>query len=155
MGAHWYGLVLGVLATWRVTHLLQAEDGPADAIVRLRRALGEGLLGSLLDCFHCLSLWIAAPFAAILAPTWSERAMLWLALSGGACLLERARPSAPAAAYVEDEEVTDDLLRQEASAVAPGAQPTGSRAPSGAEGGSAPPSAPPDPGPAEPPGGGG
>jgi hypothetical protein len=28
--------VLAVLATWRVTHLLASEDGPADIIVRYR-----------------------------------------------------------------------------------------------------------------------
>jgi hypothetical protein len=44
----------------------------------------------MLDCFYCLSLWIAVPFAWILAATWRERALVWLALSGGACLLERA-----------------------------------------------------------------
>ena len=77
------GVIVAVLATWRVTHLLQAEDGPADLIVQLRRAAGDGFLGSLLDCFHCLSLWVAAPFAVATGSTWLERGMLWLALSGG------------------------------------------------------------------------
>jgi Protein of unknown function (DUF1360) len=102
MTASLYGLVLGVLATWRVTHLLQAEDGPADLVVRLRRAAGEGFLGSLLDCFYCLSLWIAAPFALFLGATWAERAMLWLAFSGGASLLERRGAGIPAAIHFEE-----------------------------------------------------
>ena len=110
------GLVLALLATWRVTHLLQAEDGPAKIFVRLRRAVGDGVWGSLLDCFYCLSLWIAAPFAIVTGSSWSERGMLWLALSGGACLLERWKPSTPAALYAEDpEEIPHALLRQPSS----------------------------------------
>ena len=56
----WLRLALALLATWRVTHLLAKEDGPADLIVRFRARLGDGLAGSLMDCFNCLSLWIAA-----------------------------------------------------------------------------------------------
>jgi|HubBroStandDraft_6_1064221.scaffolds.fasta_scaffold664302_2 hypothetical protein len=148
MTASLYGLVLGVLATWRVTHLLQAEDGPADLVVRLRRAVGEGFLGSLLDCFYCLSLWIAAPFALFLGATWPERAMLWLAFSGGASLLERRGPGIPAAIHFEDKEETDVLLRQQASAVVPSGE-SGSTAPTApAAPGSARPAEPsePDPG---------
>jgi hypothetical protein len=44
-----------------VTQLLAEEDGPFDAVVRVRRALGDGQLGELMDCSHCLSMWVAAP----------------------------------------------------------------------------------------------
>jgi hypothetical protein len=81
--------VLAVLATWRVTHLLANEDGPADIIVRLRRRLGDGLLGSMTDCFNCLSLWIAVPVAFFLSSSLLTWVISWLAVSGGACLLER------------------------------------------------------------------
>ncbi len=81
---------------WRVAHLLSQEDGPFDAIIRIRKALGNGFFGSLLDCFYCLSLWAAAPFAVYLSRTWAEGILVWLALSGGACLLfkatEKSRP---------------------------------------------------------------
>jgi hypothetical protein len=88
-----YALVLGVLGVWRITHLLQAEDGPWDLVVRLRALAGAGMLGRLMDCFYCLSLWIALPFALLLgrfgaAPI--EQLLLWPALSAGAILLERA-----------------------------------------------------------------
>ena len=63
----WMLFVLAVLATWRVTHLLASEDGPADIIVRLRRRLGDGLAGSLMDCFDDVSSWIAAPAAFLVA----------------------------------------------------------------------------------------
>lgn len=85
-----FRFVLGVLVVWRLTHLLYAEDGPWDVIVRVRRAAGEGFWGRLLDCFYCLSLWTAAPLALWLGRGWEERLLLWPALSAGACLLERA-----------------------------------------------------------------
>ena len=83
-----YWLVLAGLSTWRLTHLLSAEDGPWDIAVRLRRAVGNGFWGKLLDCFQCLSLWFAAPLAYFIGATWAERLLLWPALSGLACLLE-------------------------------------------------------------------
>ena len=85
-----YRFVLGVLAVWRITHLLEAEDGPWDIVVRLRRAAGDGFWGKLLDCFYCLSLWVAAPLAVLLGRTWWERLLLWPSLSAGASLLEQA-----------------------------------------------------------------
>jgi hypothetical protein len=53
-------LVFGALATWRVTHLLAKEDGPANLVIRLRARLGDGFAGKLMDCFNCLSIWVAA-----------------------------------------------------------------------------------------------
>ena len=44
-----YDLILGILGVWRITHLLQAEDGPWDLVVQLRRALGNRFWGRLLD----------------------------------------------------------------------------------------------------------
>ncbi len=82
-------VLIATLAVWRITHLFTGEDGPGDIFVRLRRLAGTSLLGQLLDCFYCLSVWIAAPIAWLLAGTWLERALLWLGLSGGAILLER------------------------------------------------------------------
>lgn len=93
MDASVFTFLLAALAVWRVCHLLAREDGPADAIVRIRRALGDGLWGRVLDCFHCLSLWVAAPFALLFRPSLAEFFMLWLALSGAACLLERIAPA--------------------------------------------------------------
>jgi hypothetical protein len=100
-------LLIAVLACWRVTHLLNAEDGPGEILVRLRRAAGQRFLGQLLDCFYCLSLWIAAPLAALAGRGWKEGVLLWLSISAGAILLERAtdaRSTAPA--YFEEPEET-------------------------------------------------
>ena len=86
-------LLVGVLAVWRVTHLLQAEDGPWNVSVRLRRAAGKGFWGRLLDCFSCLSLWVAAAVALLLAGGTTQAILLWLALSGGAIVLNRLLPA--------------------------------------------------------------
>jgi len=85
----WARFVLAVLATWRVTHLLANEDGPADVIVRFRNLLGRSLAGQLMDCFNCLSLWVAAPLALFVTRRPVEWLVSWLAISGAACLLER------------------------------------------------------------------
>jgi hypothetical protein len=85
---------LASLATWRVTHLLAEEDGPGDAVVRLRARLGAGQLGQLMDCFYCLSVWVAAPFSLTVARRRRDAPLIWLALSGAACLLERATSDA-------------------------------------------------------------
>ncbi len=85
----WLRLVLAILATWRVTHLLAAEDGPFDVIARVRAWLGHSFMGKLMDCFYCLSLWVAAPAALAVTRSQREWPLVWLALSGAACLLER------------------------------------------------------------------
>ena len=78
-----------ILATWRLTHLLAKEDGPFEVVFRMRKSLGDSLFGKLMDCFYCLSLWISVPFALYGGHAWVDRLLLWLALSGAACLLER------------------------------------------------------------------
>src|SRR5262245_296964 len=86
---------LAALATWRVTHLLAEEDGPAHLVFRLRRWLGDSPVGSLMDCFNCLSFWVAIPATFLL----TTRPLLWavslLGLSGAACLLEQLGGSHP------------------------------------------------------------
>jgi hypothetical protein len=100
-------LTLCALATWRLTHLLAEEDGPADVVLAVRRAAGSSTLGRAMDCFYCTSVWVALPIAIGLAgeqlaaaagpgrarsrpAAWGWRAVAWLALSGAACLLEQA-----------------------------------------------------------------
>lgn len=85
----WIRFVLAVLATWRISHLLANEDGPGDLIVRFRARLGSGPFGKLMDCFYCLSLWIAVPLAFFVSRRPLDLLLTWLALSGAACLLER------------------------------------------------------------------
>jgi hypothetical protein len=103
-----YWLVLGILSVWRITHLLTAEDGPWESVVRFRRFLGHGFWGKLLDCFLCLSLWVAAPVAWMIGEGLGERLLLWPALSAGAILLERRTARPGAAQYWEDPPHSDE-----------------------------------------------
>jgi hypothetical protein len=117
MIASFYWLVLGVLCVWRVTHLFNAEDGPWRLFVRFRQFAGNGFWGELLDCFYCLSLWVAAPVACILGNSVKERLFLWPSLSAAAILLERisrrGEPEQPQAVYFEDDKENNDVLREE------------------------------------------
>jgi hypothetical protein len=82
--------VLCSLAIWRLTHLIVAEDGPWDIIVRLRAWLGESVVGRAMDCFYCSSVWLAIPFAFIITNDILWWFVCWMALSGAASLLEQS-----------------------------------------------------------------
>lgn len=102
-----YFPILAVLGTWRITHLLSQEAGPADVLRRARQFAGSGFLGQLFGCFYCMSVWVAGPFAFFIGHGWKESALLWPALSGGAILLERLsaeRAQAMRGFYVEEQE---------------------------------------------------
>ena len=118
----WTRFVIAALAAWRITHLLAAEDGPADAIVRVRARLGDGIVGRLLDCFYCLSVWVAAPMALLVCRDPLERLVTWIALSGAACLFERMTDTDGKRKAVADEllrsETRGDAKREFASAIA-------------------------------------
>jgi hypothetical protein len=111
-----WGLVAGILGVWRITHLFAAEDGPWDVVVRLRQVAGSGFWGDLLDCFYCLSIWVAVPLALVLGPNWTGSLFLWPALSGGAILIERvtaARAGEPEASTPREKEAVSGMLREE------------------------------------------
>ena len=80
---------LGSLATWRLTHLLAEEDGPADLVLKARAKLGRSRAGELMDCVYCLSIWIAAPISLGVTRRQSELPFTWLGLSAATCLIER------------------------------------------------------------------
>ena len=135
-----YWLLLGVLAVWRMTHLLQAEDGPWNLFVRLRRRVGHGILGQLLDCFLCLSVWVSLPLALAIGETWDERLLLWPALSAGAILVQRVTEGGlrvPPARYYEEplQQGEDDVVLRKESGAGDGAA-SGERREAGAESGS-------------------
>jgi hypothetical protein len=93
-GERAFRFALAGLAAWRLTHLLALEDGPADVVVKLRVWAGSGPFGELMDCFDCLSIWVAAGFVPFVGrrpgeQVPGERIVSWLALSGVACALQR------------------------------------------------------------------
>ena len=114
----WSKFVLAVLATWRISHLLAKEDGPADVIVRIRGYCGDGVLGKLMDCVYCLSMWVAAPAAVYVSQRPLDVLLTWLAISGAACLLERIGQEPVVIepiAYPETGGVDHGVLRSETS----------------------------------------
>ncbi len=87
---YWFYFITSSLAVWRLTHLFGKEDGPFDIIFLVRQKAGKGFFAKLMDCFYCLSIWVALPFGIWLGATWLQKIIFWLALSGAACLLEQA-----------------------------------------------------------------
>jgi hypothetical protein len=79
--------ILTMLAVWRVTHLLVAEDGPWSVLVHLRAFLLNYKISKVLDCFYCLSIWVAIPFALWLTQGWYQWIVMALALSAGAIVI--------------------------------------------------------------------
>ena len=91
-------LIIGVLATYRVTSLFQGEVGPFDMFVWIRKRFGivhdhlgfphgypDTMFGKLFECFWCLSIWVGTGVSVMLAlGLWWL--LLPLALSGGAIL---------------------------------------------------------------------
>lgn len=106
-------VIIGVLATWRLTSLLHYEEGPFKVFERFRDKIGAfqerthetpiGLrylgIGNLVSCFWCLSVWVAGGVALLslqlditVQHLWFSRWMLHtLAYSAGAILLDEVR----------------------------------------------------------------
>jgi hypothetical protein len=78
-----------VIAVWRLTHLIGAEDGPFDLIIKLRKLLGTSFFGKLMDCFYCLSIWIGLLAAWYVGNNVEEIIILCLYYSGSSILLEK------------------------------------------------------------------
>lgn len=98
-----YGIVVGSLVVWRVSHLLSVEAGPGGVFDRLRARTVGTFWGDLLGCIWCVSLWVSAPVGWWIGVDLRERVLLWPALSAGALLVQRVlgRDDAPAA-WVEE-----------------------------------------------------
>lgn len=99
--------LIAYLAVYRLTFMLNSEDGPGDIFGRLRTRVGvrydehshpygtnwiaEGVL-----CFYCLSVWVGFGVTALLLIAWLAGhvdialfALLPFALSGGAIFLKK------------------------------------------------------------------
>ena len=101
---------LGTLATWRLSRMLAREDGPGDAIVALRAKIDGTVLAGLMDCFYCLTVWVAPPVALAVARRPRDVVLVSVALSGAACLLEQATTRAePAVTFVPDDPPTTSV----------------------------------------------
>ena len=103
--------IVAALATWRVAHLLAFEDGPFAFVARLRKAAGR--FGGVLDCFYCLSLWVAAPLALWVSTSPVAWVCVTLGASGAACLVDRLTGH-PVVMQPLSEGEADGMLRTEA-----------------------------------------
>jgi hypothetical protein len=75
---------------WRLTGFVFYDEGPFRIGARLRALLVRIGLRSVLDCFHCLSVWIAlAGTLAVFGATLSSLAVWW-GVAGGVSALELA-----------------------------------------------------------------
>jgi len=117
----WARLVLASLATWRLTHLLVREDGPAELIARVRTALDGSPWGRALGCFYCTSLWVAAPLSLWVSVRSADAWIAWLALSAAACLVERiGQPDVVVQPVAESNDgESDGMLRTAADGASP------------------------------------
>src|SRR5689334_7857433 len=103
MDSVWLRFLMAVLATWRLGHLFARDNGPWMVFRSLRR---PGL--TLVSCFYCVTVWVAVPLSVfVVGFRLSEWAVCWLAIAGGAALLDRAT-NPPFQVEVED-----DLLRED------------------------------------------
>lgn len=102
-------IIVASAAVWRLTHLLQVEDGPFAIFERARVALRRASLAGTVDCFYCLSLWVAAPFAVALARSLTEFVLALFALSTFAILINHLVEHAETrAVYFEEPEVKEN-----------------------------------------------
>jgi hypothetical protein len=97
-------LAVGILATWRVTHLVVEEDGPWDVLRRIRGLLLGVGAGRLVNCFLCASVWIAVGVALLLVRGLRDVAVAAASFSCGAILLQRIVPDVLPAEWVEEKE---------------------------------------------------
>lgn len=97
-----FDFLLAALVVWRLAHLLTRENGPFDLVARMRARAGHTVPGRALQCFYCTSLWVAAPLALYVTTSLPRVPVVWLALSGAACLLDRATGRALDAVPLDD-----------------------------------------------------
>ncbi|RXH54814.1 hypothetical protein [Granulicella sibirica] len=83
-------VVAAALAVWRLTHLIHSEDGPFRILKRMREALRRLSMSGAVDCFLCLSIWVAVPFGCVLGSSFAEVVILILAFSAVTILIDRS-----------------------------------------------------------------
>jgi len=85
----WFALVVAILSVWRLTALICYEAGPFDVLSRFRKLLYHLHLGGLVECFYCMSFWMAAIVVILVYKPGYSSLLLVLAVSGGASIAER------------------------------------------------------------------
>ena len=90
-------LILGSLATFRLSHLITIERGPLAIFERIRNLMpgGRGSAKEWISCIWCFSLTASAIICVILwagglALTWDYWILYWLSFSAVSLLYHRA-----------------------------------------------------------------
>lgn len=102
-------ILIAILATWRITRMVQNENLPFNLGGRLRKrlrikeyepvsgyaqttprrdAIQPGSFRDLMNCFKCLSFWVALPMANFITGGFWQVLTLTLAINAAAILLE-------------------------------------------------------------------
>lgn len=88
----WLVFILATLGTYRVARMLTQEDGPFDAFAQLRGRVGQRTwVGRGFHCVLCVSFWVAALVAVLLAATatilWRDVWLVWPGIAGAAVVV--------------------------------------------------------------------
>ncbi|MBN8570400.1 MAG: DUF1360 domain-containing protein [Ignavibacteria bacterium] len=86
---NWYWLGLAILCVWRLTSLICYEDGPFNLFVWLRKKLYQMKLGKLVECFHCMGVWISAIIVLIIFQPAEGTPLIVLSVAGAVSIIER------------------------------------------------------------------
>jgi hypothetical protein len=94
---NWFVLVLGSLATFRLSHLFTQERGPLAVFERIRNVMpgGRGSVKEWISCIWCFSL-TASAFVSIilwlggLALSWDQWVLHWLSFSAISLMVNKA-----------------------------------------------------------------
>jgi hypothetical protein len=84
MNIDFIDILIASLCVWRLAHMIKYEAGPWDIFIRIRERLGTGMLGKLMDCIWCSSVWLAIIYFV----PGTKYLVILLAISGLAILLE-------------------------------------------------------------------
>jgi hypothetical protein len=79
--------VQAILATYFITLLTSQYDGPFNIIVRFRDLMPDSIQ-EVLECFVCLSTYVAIPFAFAVADGWYIL-LAYPAIAGGAIAVHK------------------------------------------------------------------
>ena len=78
--------LIAILAVWRLTHMIVNESGPYSVFIKLRYFINKrGWEFIDINCFNCMSVWLAIPVGFILG---GNTLLNILALSAVAIFLE-------------------------------------------------------------------
>jgi hypothetical protein len=91
----WLILLLGSLATFRISHLMTKERGPLGIFERVRKALPRGEAKEWVSCIWCFSLTASALVCVLLWAgglrlNWDYWILYWLSFSAVSLLVNKA-----------------------------------------------------------------